>query len=54
MNDNEKQPSNGAREALISILKPDIHPDSADWMLGKLWECGFKVVPLDKDDKDSN
>ena len=55
MNDNEVVSAcrgNGAREALISILKPDISPSAADWILGELLALGFKVVPLDKADRD--
>ena len=45
-------PGNGAREALIDIAEdlPDILTAEAAlwayWLLGKLWERGFKIVPL--------
>jgi hypothetical protein len=48
-----KKDGNGAREALIDATRvlPGRKPSDADflsdWILGELWERGFKVVPLD-------
>lgn len=39
----------GVREALAAIF-PVIDAATLDWLLGELWQRGFKVVPLTADD----
>lgn len=52
-----KQRSNGAREALIEIMRPSMTRPIADWdspnvtdyILASLYEAGFVIVPRNVD-----